>query len=566
MKQYNRCPISTCADYTNWPKEVYDGTPNYSFVKQQTGLGTTNGWTRHWDDNAKVPYLTKGSYFLSYDDLQSIEYKANYIKNNQLAGTIVWTVYGDLEFGGTVTNHGVKLKSWSNMSHELIDKVNQVFANTTTNVPPTVSISNPSNNAQFDEGTAITINANAADADGTVTSVKFYVDGTLIATDNSSPYSIQWTNGASGNHNLTAVATDNDGATTTSTGVAVTINGGTQPSDYKILMYVTSWSGNAANYDYSKVTHLNYSFSVPNNDGTVPAPDNATKLQDIVTRAHAAGVKVSLAIGGWLNSSPTNTPFETFSQTATGRANFANACASLIQQYNLDGVDIDWEYPTQTQRWNDLIAAVRQAIGTGKLLTAAVAGGNYFGQGFGSESFVNLDWINIMSYDCSCPTNAPYSYAVEGLDYWTGRGMPINKCVLGVPFYTEDNTPALHTQKAELVKSRGAAGMMAWELANDTDGSQLGAIYDALHGGTGSAPVANANGPYSASSGVAINFSSAGSNDSDGTIVSYSWNFGDSNTSTQANPSHAYAADGTYTVTLTVTDNDGKQEVVQHLL
>ncbi len=47
------------------------------------------------------------------------------------------------------------------------------------------------------------------------------------------------------------------------------------------------------------------------------------------------------------------------------------------------------------------------------------------------------------------------------------------------------------------------------------------------------------------------------STDIDGTIVSRSWNFGDSTSSTAINPSHTYAAAGTYTVTLTVTDNSG---------
>ncbi|NOZ47086.1 MAG: PKD domain-containing protein [Chlorobi bacterium] len=52
-------------------------------------------------------------------------------------------------------------------------------------------------------------------------------------------------------------------------------------------------------------------------------------------------------------------------------------------------------------------------------------------------------------------------------------------------------------------------------------------------------------------------FHSAGSTDSDGTISSYSWNFGDGGTSSSANPTHAYATAGSYTATLTVTDNGG---------
>ncbi|HUP19042.1 MAG TPA: PKD domain-containing protein, partial [Gemmatimonadota bacterium] len=47
------------------------------------------------------------------------------------------------------------------------------------------------------------------------------------------------------------------------------------------------------------------------------------------------------------------------------------------------------------------------------------------------------------------------------------------------------------------------------------------------------------------------------SSDSDGTVVSWAWNFGDSNTASGSTVSHTYAASGTYTVTLTVTDDDG---------
>ena len=71
------------------------------------------------------------------------------------------------------------------------------------------------------------------------------------------------------------------------------------------------------------------------------------------------------------------------------------------------------------------------------------------------------------------------------------------------------------------------------------------------------APTANANGAYSSTIDSQVNFSSVGSTDSDGSIASYSWNFGDGTTSTLANPSHTYTAANTYNVSLTVTDNEG---------
>ena len=70
-------------------------------------------------------------------------------------------------------------------------------------------------------------------------------------------------------------------------------------------------------------------------------------------------------------------------------------------------------------------------------------------------------------------------------------------------------------------------------------------------------PVARANGPYSGTEGSALQFSSSGSLDPDGSIVTYAWDFGDGNTSAIANPSHIYAAAGTYNVSLKVTDDAG---------
>ena len=72
------------------------------------------------------------------------------------------------------------------------------------------------------------------------------------------------------------------------------------------------------------------------------------------------------------------------------------------------------------------------------------------------------------------------------------------------------------------------------------------------------APVAAASAtPLNGNAPLQVNFSSAGSYDPDGTLVSYAWDFGDGGTSTQANPVHTYTAAGSYQAVLTVTDNLG---------
>lgn len=96
-----------------------------------------------------------------------------------------------------------------------IDPVNQL---------PTVALTAPANNASYVAPASISISANANDADGTISSVSFYNGTTLIGTDATAPYSINWTNVAEGTYSITAVATDNVGATATSSVVIVNVS------------------------------------------------------------------------------------------------------------------------------------------------------------------------------------------------------------------------------------------------------------------------------------------------------------------------------------------------------
>jgi len=91
-------------------------------------------------------------------------------------------------------------------------------------IAPTVTITAPLNNTSICKNTSINLQANASDADGTVTSVTFYDGTTLIGTDNTAPYSIVWNNQNEGSHSITAIATDNSNVTTTSAAIIVQVN------------------------------------------------------------------------------------------------------------------------------------------------------------------------------------------------------------------------------------------------------------------------------------------------------------------------------------------------------
>ncbi|WP_426701216.1 pre-peptidase C-terminal domain-containing protein [Rhodanobacter sp. Col0626] len=101
----------------------------------------------------------------------------------------------------------------------------------------------------------------------------------------------------------------------------------------------------------------------------------------------------------------------------------------------------------------------------------------------------------------------------------------------------------------------GETASAGYDLASGRGSIIMANAISDLGGGGGSnvPPVANFSDTVS---NLVVNFTDS-STDSDGTIASRSWNFGDGSTSTTTNPSHTYSAAGTYTVTLTVTDNSG---------
>lgn len=92
------------------------------------------------------------------------------------------------------------------------------------NLPPTVQLSAPADNSSGSVGTPITLSATADDSDGNVAGVEFFENGVKIGgTDTSAPYGVTWTPSTAGTRNLSARATDDRGAMTTSAIVHVTI-------------------------------------------------------------------------------------------------------------------------------------------------------------------------------------------------------------------------------------------------------------------------------------------------------------------------------------------------------
>ena len=96
---------------------------------------------------------------------------------------------------------------------------------------PTVNLTNPASGSGYTVGSGISITANAADSDGTISQVAFLVNGSILSTDATSPYAApNWTPGSTGVYTITAQATDNTGNVTTSLPVTVTIGANAAPT------------------------------------------------------------------------------------------------------------------------------------------------------------------------------------------------------------------------------------------------------------------------------------------------------------------------------------------------
>ncbi|UOQ51838.1 glycosyl hydrolase family 18 protein [Hymenobacter cellulosivorans] len=274
--------VSTSADFTNWPKDVWDGTPNYQAIVAQTA-----SWAEFWDDNAKVPYKTNGNYFLSYDNERSVGLKAQYVKDQQLAGVIVWSASGDwLDLASNTTTYGGKLVFSPNTKAPLVNKLNEVFASgTAANTPPTVSLTGPANNATFAAPAAITLTANAADANGTVSKVEFFQGTSKLGEDLTAPYSFSWTGVAAGTYSITARATDNAGAATTSAAVSVTVTGTTTNTPPTVSL--TAPTGGSS---YTAPASITLSANAADANGTVSKVEffqGSTKLGEDLTAPYS---------------------------------------------------------------------------------------------------------------------------------------------------------------------------------------------------------------------------------------------------------------------------------------
>ena len=230
----------------------------------------------------------------------------------------------------------------------------------------------------------------------------------------------------------------------------VTVNKEIEKSNSIIVGYVVSWKTSVPDPTY--LTHINYAFgTIDMNNFTQIVVDNPDRLKNTIVplKTQKPTLKILLSIGGWGTDG-----FSQMASTETRRSGFAASCKSVIDNYGLDGIDLDWEYPTSKMadiaaspsdmsNFVLLVQEIRNAIGADKLLTiAAPSNANYYD----FPSIMNyIDYINIMTYDMGYPPyhNAPLYHSSmvewescsESVQFFIDKNVPINKLTLGIPFY-----------------------------------------------------------------------------------------------------------------------------------
>lgn len=237
------------------------------------------------------------------------------------------------------------------------------------NIPPTVSMGSPYNGAVREVNSLISVTASAADQDGTVSKVEFYANGNLIgtATTPAAPYSIDWTPTVAGEYALTAVATDNENASTTSEANIVTITpviNGELPARIMSGYWHTWGGGPAGGVPFVKLRDVHPSWDVINISFAEPVVPGSTdgRMQFIVHGLTAdytitdfkadiqtlqmQGKSIVLSIGGYEGY---------FSLTSTAAINqFVSDIKSFIDEYGFDGIDIDLEQSSLQMEYGDV--------------------------------------------------------------------------------------------------------------------------------------------------------------------------------------------------------------------
>ncbi|OAX39727.1 glycoside hydrolase family 18 protein [Rhizopogon vinicolor AM-OR11-026] len=248
---------------------------------------------------------------------------------------------------------------------------------------------------------------------------------------------------------------------------------------------------------WDKYNTMYYSFAI------FLSSSDASLLPQFVSDAHANGVQAHISIGGWTGS----IYFSSNVATADNRTAFVKAVVNLVNQYDLDGVNFDWEFPNNqgigcniissndTANYLSFLQELREdPTGANITLSAAVSTSPFHDSNGNPSTNVSgfadvFDYIAIMNYDvwgswssavgpnaplndsCAAPSDQQGS-AVSAVMAWSKAGMPVDQIVLGVPSY--GHSYSVNSSDAFVPGTQMLAAYPAFNKSNQPPGDAWG--------------------------------------------------------------------------------------------
>lgn len=219
--------------------------------------------------------------------------------------------------------------------------------------------------------------------------------------------------------------------------------------DFKVVGY---YSGGLFNepvekLQTDKLTHVMYAFLIPRDDGSLVDFEKPGQLKELVAQAHGDKAKVFISLGGWSYEGKILEPvFREIASSNEKRKFLIKNICDLVEKYDLDGVELDWEHPNKSTAadYEKLVTELSDAlILQGKELTAALNGSWYDDWGGEEISVITkkcldrFSFINVMSYDMNNEEHSPMWFYENSLSYWLNRGVSPEKIVMGLPLYAK---------------------------------------------------------------------------------------------------------------------------------
>lgn len=232
-------------------------------------------------------------------------------------------------------------------------------------------------------------------------------------------------------------------------------SGRTAEHDKVLVGYVY---GKPVNLNYALYTHLCHAFVVAEEDGRLIPRENVPSLE-FTTDAHRHGVKALLSLGGW----GWDANFAAMSLNLAAEDRYVDTVVNLVDEFDYDGIDLDWEYPDMNieiagferlaRKFRKRLDALVSKKSRPMLLTMAAAAEPKTLEWLSNEFLLEtMDWVHVMTYDYyghwstlaghhsplfvspKMPLEEQRSVALT-IEYFLNRKFPPNRLVLGIPLY-----------------------------------------------------------------------------------------------------------------------------------